>query len=59
MPLPDLLGLSRNGHWRLDQLADQRTLGVGVARLTRLGDPFRARRNIQAALAELAKHFES
>jgi len=26
-----------------------------VARLTRLGDPFRARRHIQAALAELAK----
>jgi len=29
-----------------------------VARLTRLGDPFRARRHIQAALLELAKHFE-
>ena len=30
-----------------------------VARLTRLGDPFRARRHIQAALIELARHFES
>jgi len=30
-----------------------------VARLTRLGDPFRARRHIQAALAELTKNFES
>ena len=28
-----------------------------VARLTRLGDPFRARRHIQAALDQLAKHF--
>jgi len=30
-----------------------------VARLTRLGDPFRARRHIQAALNELARHFDS
>jgi len=30
-----------------------------VARLTRLGDPFRARRQIQAALDELAKHLKS
>ena len=30
-----------------------------VARLTRLGDPFRARRHIQAALDELAKHLNS
>ena len=30
-----------------------------VARLTRLGDPFRARRHIQAALRELASHLES
>ncbi len=29
-----------------------------VARLTRLGDPFRARRHIQAALDQLVKHFE-
>jgi len=29
-----------------------------VARLTRLGDPFRARRHIQAALEQLGKHFE-
>lgn len=29
-----------------------------VARLTRLGDPFRARRHIQAALSELAMHFD-
>ena len=34
MPLPDPLRLSRIGHRRLDQLADQRTLRVGVARLT-------------------------
>lgn len=30
-----------------------------VARLTRLGDPFRARRHIQAALDVLASHFEA
>jgi RNA polymerase sigma factor (sigma-70 family) len=30
-----------------------------VARLTRLGDPFRARRHIQAALAELAKQLKT
>jgi RNA polymerase sigma factor (sigma-70 family) len=30
-----------------------------VARLTRLGDPFRARRHIQAALSELARHINS
>jgi RNA polymerase sigma factor (sigma-70 family) len=30
-----------------------------VARLTRLGDPFRARRHLQAALAELAEYFHS
>lgn len=30
-----------------------------VARLTRLGDPFRARRHIQVALDELAKHLKS
>lgn len=30
-----------------------------VARLTRLGDPFRARRQIQAALDELARHFKT
>ena len=29
-----------------------------VARLTRLGDPFRARRHIQAALDQLAMHFK-
>lgn len=29
-----------------------------VARLTRLGDPFRARRHIQAALDQLAKYFK-
>ncbi len=29
-----------------------------VARLTRLGDPFRARRHIQAALDQLARYFK-
>ena len=29
-----------------------------VARLTRLGDPFRARRHIQAALDQLSKYFK-
>ena len=44
-------------HRLLIKLRYQQDLSLReVARLTRLGDPFRARRHIQTALAELAKH---
>jgi len=47
-------------HRLLIKLRYQQELSLKeVARLTRLGDPFRARRHIQAALDALARHFES
>jgi RNA polymerase sigma factor (sigma-70 family) len=47
-------------HRLLIKLRYQQELSLKeVARLTRLGDPFRARRHLQAALAELAKYIKS
>ena len=47
-------------HRLLIKLRYQQDLSLKeVARLTRLGDPFRARRHIQDALAELARHVEA
>jgi len=47
-------------HRLLIKLRYQQDLSLKeVARLTRLGDPFRARRHIQAALEQLGKFFEN
>jgi RNA polymerase sigma factor (sigma-70 family) len=54
-----LAGLSPH-HRLLIKLRYQQDLSLKeVARLTRMGDPFRARRHIQAALEQLGKFFEN
>lgn len=58
--LQDALTKLSPHHRLLIRLRYQQELSLKeIARLTRLGDPFRARRHIQAALQELAKLLES